>query len=307
MKRYILFVLAIALMSIAACRKDHENAKTGNSTRVVSFGVAANFTNQIIPNSTAIADGRKLVTVTTPTIQNTFDTIFYKAYDLNGNIIHQKTYSAKTFTTVTDTLANGDYKIAIYAGKKGFNGSDYGTNASGYIRFDANTFGSTFPLTVGTSNINQSVTLNRILGELTITVNDAFPANAKRFSITLNGEANSYDTFNATPVTTSYGAIPPPLNMPLPVSFAGTTGYTYTFVTLNTAGSFNISLAAFDNTTQSIAYKTTGLMTLAPNEHLSLSGRLFTNNTSGSSNTTVGIDTTWRPQPVTFTYIQKSK
>lgn len=299
MKRYIIFLLAIALTSMVACKKDHSSTSNGKTSQRVSFTVTGNFTGQIIPQSAVGASGRNLVTTVTPTIQNTFDTIFYRAYDLTGKVIKAKSYSAKTFTNIVDTLQNGDYKIAIYAGKKGFNGTSYGTGSAPTTRFDANTYGSTFAFTVGGTNTTQPVTINRLVGEVTFTINDAIPANTKKLTATQDVDYFSYDMFNAKPTGATTST---PLSIAVTNVMVGTSGYTFTYLTLNTTGPFYVTLVTNDNTTQVMAFKKAGPINLAANEHLSLSGNLFTTLASGSQSTTVSVDTTWNTTVLTGSF-----
>lgn len=312
MKKTLYYILAITVAAFSACKKDHQNpgGNTGEG-RKITFAIKGDFTQQVVQSGSSVNvnSGRLLAVTSDPNaIKSTFDTIFYYVLNPTTGVSKTKHFSAKSYssTLLSDTLAPGTYTIGIYFGQKGFTGGDYGTYSpyangdSQYANFfEPNTFGTAFTLTVGSTDITQSVTINRLVADVDITITDVMPANAAKLDV---WRVNDYYYINPwTAKADSLGSYPSPSFTPtIPTSAIGATNFETSFITANTISPMRIILTCYDKSNNVIAQKTIGPYTIAQNEKLMLSGPLFNGSSGATGNSVshISVDTTWKATQV---------
>jgi len=313
MKRHIYFLCFTAAIAISACKKDHNpnpSVKSSTGKHALTFAINQ-FSQQSTPITTQSSNHIVLNSVTSDPndVRAAFDTIFLFVADASGHLLHTRSFSVKTYTTtsIKDSLVAGTYKIALYAGKHGFNGSSYGKQVASFPSFDLanpwdDTYAASFTVTVGNNDITQGVTIQRIVAKLNVVITDAIPSGAGKFTMNIDHDyALIGDTFSALPDTVEQYFQPATFN---PLQFnasthVGTTNFTMSYITFNTVKPITITLTCFNGNT-AIAQRTLGPVTLSKNENLTFSGKFF-GGPSTHNNWQVGIDTAWKT-PITKTF-----
>ena len=303
MKKAILF-LFVAVMFFCSCKKDQKKGPvTPSKTYKVNFNVSA-FTQEIIGSTKNQLQTEGLKSNSTIGIQNYLTELYYvvtEKNDYNQTPVHmlKQDSTASNFGTISDNLPAGDYTIMIAAGKKDLL---FSTTHSGDIgpHWDINyqpfrspwkdTFFDKFDITVSGA-INQSVTLNRIVGQLEVNILDAIPANASSFGVTVNDENFTYivypsEIFRDLSTLTIKTAIPPAL--------IGTTNYKKDIIINNTGTPFTVTIVCYDASNVPIGTAIVNNVTCEKNRKTILSGKLF-----GTNNTFNVNLSPWNPTPVT--------
>lgn len=110
-------------------------------------------------------------------------------FDGTAQLAHQ-TSDAADFGTVTLNLAQGAHSLSFIATRS--SGIGY---ADGKMTFTSirPIFGKLLPLTVSGTTAAQSVVLDRLTGQLVVTINDAFPADAAEIAFTVSPKYEALD------------------------------------------------------------------------------------------------------------------
>ena len=110
-------------------------------------------------------------------------------FDDTTQVAHQ-TSDQEDFGTITISLANGEHNLSFIATR-----STNISTANGVMTMEnvRPTFGKLLTLNVTPSTTNQDLTLDRITGKLTITILDAFPADAKEIEFVINPRYSQLD------------------------------------------------------------------------------------------------------------------
>jgi hypothetical protein len=110
-------------------------------------------------------------------------------FDGTAQLAHQ-TSDAADFGTVTLNLSQGAHSLSFVATRS--SGIVY---AGGKMTFTSirPTFGKLVPLTVSGSTAAQSVVLDRMTGQMIVTINDAFPADAAEIAFTITPKYEALD------------------------------------------------------------------------------------------------------------------
>ena len=204
-------------------------------------------------------------------------------FDGTTQLAHQ-TNDDENFGTVTLNLTHGSHNLSFILTR-----SSGITVSEGVMTFTSvrSTFGKLLALNVTASTGAQDLTLDRISGQLQLTINDAFPANAAEIEFVINPR------YSAINVTNFRGVNGASWNQRVScTSKVGQTGVSYTFnhfaprtdeeytadVTINiyNAGGSVIYTVTIDD------------VRFASNTKTLLSGNLFT-----TPSASVGVNTSW--------------
>lgn len=204
-------------------------------------------------------------------------------FDGTTQLAHQ-TNDQQDFGTVTLNLSHGAHSLSFIATRStGITVAD-GVMTLGGIR---PTFGKVVALDVTASTPAQDLTLDRISGQLVITINDAFPAAANQIEFIM---ATKYSQINVTNLLGVNGA-----EWTQKVSCAavvGTTGKEYVFNTicpsLTQEYTSDFTINVYNSSDQIIYTVTIDDVRFAANTKTMLSGNLFT-----VPSASVSVNTSW--------------
>lgn len=309
----ILFAICLGVVVFVSCKKDYTK-DNGPSTQTQKVTFKLGFSKSVGSFQT---NSLKTTYSTTPdtALSNHIDVIYYMVFDSNGGKVHDITQlsSDASFGSYTDNLQPGTYTVAVAAGKTGlliypgilsqqylFCGVIYPTVSGDYLPgpFDKDAFFNKSTVTVGTTALNQNISLNRIVSKLVVNINDAIPVNTASLQLTLSYYANEYfigdgstAVYNTPTKTYSYYAY----SYNVANSDWGKTNYQLS--TLFLYGSpFTADIGTL--TADKVVTNVTG----QANKVTLLSGNLFGG--AGASNTgsfTTLVDTTWNT-PIVKTF-----
>ncbi|RVT99747.1 hypothetical protein EOD41_14985 [Mucilaginibacter limnophilus] len=273
MNKFLFFLLAVILTSIA-CKKNESNRPTStDKTYTVTFNTTQNSDgNQKLmgkalrKNSTASAAASTLYYIVTDTAS------------LNPTVLRtiSQDSASNNFGMIVDHLPAGHYMVYIVAGQQGLSlystAVQYATNSANIAWSD--TFAARVPLTITNADVNQSVSLERIVAQLQVNINDALPSNAHSFAITVTNEYRYYDCHTQKPS----GPAAQRFNNIIPVDRLGQANYNFGYIILNTYAPIKIRLICLSASGDTLADKTINNIKLVKNKRTVLSGSMFSNN-----------------------------
>lgn len=227
--------------------------------------------------SQTVAPFEKQASISADAVDEYAEVIYYFVYDSHGNFIHRLMQEIEdpNFGTITDSLAQGSYTIAVAATQKNYlfrstaqTFEDFtaslpeaqirlGGLPSNFIPKDI--FFKKISLTVDSENVTQPLTLDRIAGKLEIDILDHVPGYSYLYVI---NEAYFFKLSNETTVEGSEQ------------EHTVTTG-NFCFLTLNTDHPITLKIYAYDSSNNLIAEKTVDNIDVDRNKRTILKGNLF--------------------------------
>lgn len=295
MKKTLLILLMVPIF-LFSCKKDNTAISTTKKKYKVSFNVA-NF----VSKQGAFALRRSIGSSSAaalPFLNTYFDVLHYVVVDQYHSTLEDVVQDSTmaNMGMITDSLPAGTYRITIIAAKKGLvvDANFFNTNAYGYGGNSwQDTFFDSFMVTVGTDNINQDVTLHRVVGKLEVTLLDNIPANADSLIIATNQEALNQDLYEG--VFMFGGYINVRFAVAIPDSAKGKPNFTIDRLIGNCTSQFPLEIIckAADNST--IASTTVQNVQCPANQKTIVSGDLFSALAGSNSQQqfTTKLDTAW--------------
>ncbi len=299
-----LLIAALAVSLFSSCKREHAAIDPSGKKYKVSFNVT-NF----VQKQTAFAlrhHASNLASSDTLTdISSYLDVLYYIVYDgthaVRLPLMQDSTYCS-TMGMITDSLPAGTYTIAIIAGKQGLAINNYGfiANANfGYAGyFWQDTFWDEFTITVGSSNINQDVTLKRVVGKLEVKIFDNMPANADSLSVTINPEILSKQVDGGT----NNGSTPTAsstFTVAIPASAKGLPNFTLDRLVGDTQDINTVTITCKDAGNNILGTATVNNVVFTNNVKTILSGNLFGGPGGANSQSfTIKVDTAWNSTPL---------
>ena len=300
-----LLIAALAVSLFSSCKREHSATDPSGKKYKVSFNVT-NF----VQKQAAFAlrhHASNLASSDTLTDLSTYlDVLYYIVYGSDGHAVRmplmQDSTDCSSMGMITDSLPAGTYQIAIIAGKQGLVINNYGFTASanfgygGYFWQD--TFWDEFTITVGSSNINQDVTLKRVVGKLEVKILDNMPASADSLSVTINPEILSKQVDGGT----NNGSTPTAsstFTVAIPASAKGLPNFTLDRLVGDTQDINTVTITCKDAGNNILGTATVNNVVFTNNVKTILSGNLF--GASGGANSqsfTVKVDTAWNSTPL---------
>jgi len=302
MKKAILY-FAMATLFLFSCKKDHSgsNDKPAQKLYQVNFNLSG-FT-ETISNSTN--NKLKVNSLKTSAITDYLKVLYYFVFDTGGKLVHSLTQdsTAANFGAISDNLPLGTYTVVIATGQKGLSvendayGSTITKISDTYLYYGPSvtspwkdTFFNKFQLTVSGTNVNQSVSGSRLVGQLEVNIEDAIPATASKMEITVTSESHQY--YISTELAHSFD--PYVITTPIPNAIKGTTNYKLDNILLNTYTPFTVKIVCYDASSKALGTALVTNVTCEKNKKTILSGELF-----GSSNTfNITLNSAWDPTPI---------
>jgi hypothetical protein len=286
MKKYLPLLLVVCFFAFS-CKKDHHpgtdpDAKTYN----VKFNLAG-FTQSITSaTSHKKVNGIKTNATPVPVTNDYFKIIKYVVYDASGQEIRSLSIdsAASNFGSISDKLPAGTFTIGIVAGKSNLRISSNNGKPSKYQFYTYNsskpnpisyawqdTFFSKFTITV-TGDINQAVTLSRVVAQLEVNIEDAIPANVKTIAVTVTNDYIYY-SFNTDKPESPYLAT---FTTVVPDAEKGATNFKADNLICNTIDPFSVTITAYDANQKRVGISATVTnVTCEKNKKTILSGKLF--------------------------------
>lgn len=325
MKRHFIYTIFISAV-LVSCKKDNNTVPqtdskkyevafnvTGFSKSQAPFGTYAGTTNKIASNTITSQ------AVTTDTLAQNIGVLYYSITDSKGALVSKFTQFApdSTFGKIKASLAPGNYHVSVAGGRYQNTASDpisltisrdtanqflyqniYGGRSTSF----GDTFLKSMDITVGNTAGSYNFTLDRIVAQVAVNIQDAIPADARFINITINNDHYILKADGTSEGST--GQIVGTLEVDNTISFktpaAGTTN-TKTFRTvLNTQSAMSVKITCYDGNNNIIASRTIDNVTCKPNHITLLTGNLFT----GASGSGVGVsyNTAWNIQTINYAF-----
>jgi len=312
-----LFLVAIAAIIFTSCKKEHGlTAKTSSAKKYAVNIQVANFKTThgnfaLRTKASHLASSSDTLT----DLASYVDLFYYVVIDSTLNLvktIEQDSTYCSTMGTITDSLPAGKYYIALLAGKNGlkigtpgqlvgtygyagepWQGTFFSAYPDGYLGLHwQDTFEDEFTITVGTQNINQTVTLNRVVGKLEVTLLDNIPANADSLFVSNFGPGPAGLIGGFFPVNNTY-------SFAIPASAKGQPNFTVDMLLYNNTGGYLgavdpgqiFTITCKDAGGNVLGTATVNPVAVYPNQKTIVSGNLF-NNRAPQSFTAI-VDTAW--------------
>lgn len=330
-KLYPILALCLCLF---ACTKDR-NEKSSNSTSSAKYPVSFNisgFTQTSGTFSTTKQTAAYQTSGTTTPADAGIAKLIYAVFDANGlqvsrmeqnitdngklyrieNNTKKLVNSANVFGVISDSLAKGTYTIMIGGSSSAtanlnvaqkVAGQDYYTTASlsdaKFFPTSDNTMNDVFyykgQLTVGTTNVAQTVTLNRIVGKLALNIEDAIPAGAAKITVAINGDNTDYRVNLNAPEGTLSGNLK---TITLTDADKGKTNYNQAWTVLNTVSPVSAVVTVYDASSKVLFTKTINNIQVSNNQKTTVTGKLF----SSGSMMTVNVNQDWGTNGTTVSF-----
>jgi ribosomal protein L21E len=318
----IIPVLILCLLVCSSCKKDHSKSITPDSKNyTLTFKVSGfSQTDTIFEAGKQVINSTKSVNnVISPSVA---DVLYCNIYDtatgkIVGSIKQLSTYL--TFGTISLGVPKGNYTIVFAAGKTGLiidrrknqNPIPLRDDFLRYTLFisqtgiEDNTIKDTF---YGKINItvdqdhDQNIVLNRIVAQLSVTIEDKLPPDGRATSIVLNPSINGYPVNGDKPfVYTQALQLQQIISIPFPDR--NKTNYTIKTLIFTDGSPFTLSLFAYSsvNLGAYLAKKDIPGVTAAANKTTIITGQLFKTYNNGEG-FHVYIDPDWNPTPVTVPF-----
>jgi hypothetical protein len=305
MKKALLYAL-LAVLCFSSCKKDKKptpTPPTDTKTYSVKFRIS-DLNGQKISSSgaTKVNDVVTIPSSVTRIIYSAINTTTLKVVSL---ITQDR--GAANFGSIEDNLPPGTYTINISAASKVpiFNVSsmylkkEINSGLSTNINNDAywdDAFATSFQITVSSQPIDQSVSLHRIVGQVTVKLLDALPANAYSLKVDVSNEYDFYNfsTDNAIPQPSPSNNYPNHTHSKtvlIPAAAIGTTNYMQSYLILNTGSGINhaVDITCYDSAGKIIAQSSLANVIIQRNTNTILSGKIF----GEDSEFTISLDQNW--------------
>lgn len=321
------------MIVLSACKKDAVNKKNNDKTTPVTFNVGYSQSTGGFNGAANISKFKTGNLAVNATLAQYASVIYVGIYSSDGNQVYltKQLATDTVFGTVKYNLAPGNYVVTFAAGQSGMTESG-STLSTAYISYGLgnqwqNTFFQKMNLTVGSSGINQNVTLSRIGAQLVVNIEDAVPANVKAIVVGMTDNPSSSEGPQAFSVSTETEGIPGNpftdagyMNAYTPPGTAITAGtknlqFSIAFLKVNlpytvTIAAYNLVLSgipspgpASDSPNFTIAYVNIPNVTAQAGARTILSGKLFGGN--GTTNTggfRMTVDPQWSPTTTTIPF-----
>lgn len=312
MKKHIITLIAIIAI-FSACKKDAINSgKNGKNTVPVNFNIGytqSTGTFNVSPNGSKL--GTHTLASVDPTLAANAKVLYIAIYGSDGSRLYlTKQLSTDTvFGKAQYNLPPGTYTVAFAAGQNNliYNGTALANdnfNYSGTTGWQ-DTFFQKETLTVGASGINQSVTLERIVSQIIVNIEDAIPSNVTWIQVALGSSQTSgqpvFGVNAGAALGNSTGTIHIPTGQPI---VPGTKNTKFSFIVLSTAIPYTVQILA-DATPggQTIGYAFITSVATQAGHQTTVAGQLFGGN--GMTNTggfQATIDPVWDPTTTTIPF-----
>lgn len=280
MRKLALSLAACALLMASCCKEKVEPSETFEPYEVVPYATkAVTFTCQgdwVQSTKDLAANGTSMTDIW----------VFDYVNGLLIQIIHQDDNTAADFGSPSLDLSFGTHTLYFVASRGLTPTVNTTAHTITWVK-PYDTFHKALTLTVDNSTGSQSVTLERMVGKLKMTINDAIATGTTQFIVT---PATWYYGMDYTDGSPTASASNQAITISCPSNYVGESGKYLTVFTFSSSAQWNtnITLAA-NNGTTTISSVAINNIPIQRNRSTEYSGNLFTNN--GSS--TLTLNDTW--------------
>ncbi len=243
-------------------------------------------TQSVANNKTTLAVG--------DTLSNYAQALLYRIYDASGTQVAGKDQLATdaSFGQITEQLPAGSYNVCVAVSKRAtlttLPGLSFAQSLFSTGTPWADCFFKVVPVTVSNAAVNQQVRLDRAVGGLEVTLEDAIPSGVSKISLSFQQEV-SVIPFNAE---LGSGSVPSTESFTIAASDVGQKNKKFSMYVANTKSAITLNITAYDASNKVIATKAVPNVTCIRNKKTLLSGSLFPAVPSASTFTVV-VNPTW--------------
>ena len=291
MKKAILYLLA-GVSLFCSCKKDQKKISNPVAkTYKVSFNVSD--ISQHTLGSGSNLKAKDLKTDAAPNA-SIIDALVYTYFSGStiGSTVSQDSDNPN-FGNISFDVPAGTYTFTFAGIKKGaLIGQDGNGNQviAGYKGTGFPYTGSSWPwwqdtffakvsVTIPAANTNQAITLERIVCQLAVNIEDAIPSNASKLVIKCD-QIQSFSRLTGTPVATSLSK-DISLSIPIPATAIGKTNFKNTIIMLPNSNPVTVTITCLDSGNNAIAQNIVSNVTTVANTQTFLTGNLFSSGVGG--------------------------
>jgi len=285
MKRAILYLL-LPVLFFYSCKKERSSTTDPKQkTYKVSFDVSG-FTQQVIGSTGSKTNVNSLKTDAVTGLAASSNFLYYRVYSASSGAIVDKINqdsSMANFGQIDDYLPAGTYVVVFLGSKNTITVNNNGLAAAA-VDFPPtetqwpDTFFKKDTVTVSGGDVSQTVTMDRIVGQLTVKLTDALPANASTLFIGINEEYREF-VFNTSAGNGNTTVNNVAYNATIPPAAIGLTGFSHSMFIMNDARPITVTIICRDAGGTIIAQAVVPGVTIQHNTQTILSGALFGTNT----------------------------
>jgi hypothetical protein len=299
MKKLILILLAPILL--LGCRKAEilsTDLPSADTTRhALKFTVDDLVTTTKTMNST----GGKVTSAVGDTLRNYANFLYYSIFNSQGLWIKDiaQTSDLTSFGTIYDLQPAGKYTVYIAASKTRLPPTiNTKSAADSYFRTGNDTgwpdfFAKAVSVSVGSTDVTQSVRLDRVLAGYRVVLEDAIPDGVAKLTVQVTND-NQYYYFtgrSSTPYASSTK------EFPLTSADKGVKNKTFEGTVGNVTNYTNLLIKGYNGSGEIIAQKTVAYIKFEAGKRSVITGNLFTPVTNPSAGFTVTVDPNWTTAP----------
>lgn len=318
MKRYFLCIIILS-SAMFSCKKDQANIPTPSTKQYkISLGISG-FSQAVAPFVANAAGknnkgkGAAFASTSTDTLAQDIDVLYYLVYNSSNVLIRSYTQPSKLAfqqpnpnfgANITLKLDPGTYQVIIAGGKTGLQSSpdtanqfvyspeNVGSGKTLYAPFK-DTFFKNTSITVGNADANYNVTLNRVVAQLEVDIQDAIPSTANSFKVTVNNDCNILKPDGIPEGSAGNTFLVNNLTV-------GATNTKLFGIVLNTISSTSVDIQCLDQSNNVIAEKIVTGVKFQPNKTTLLTGDLFGATTSNGIS--VNYNPAWQVSTTNYTF-----
>lgn len=291
--------LSLCFLLFFSCKKQHTPAP--EKKYKITYDLSG-FSQQVIGSATKKTINNVHLNSTT-WLAASANFLNYRVYDFNtGALIHQinQDSSMANFGNISDYLPAGKYVVAFVASKNALPVNSLPLNSGAGITLSGLTswpdvFYYKDTITVNAGDINASINLNRIVGQLTIKLLDVFPAEANKLTITVSGE---YKTFSIATSSVTGDVTTLTYDDLIPSEFKTNAGYKRSNFMMNNAAPFTVTLTCYDAANKILAQTQIPDVSIQWNTQTILTGNLF----ASGAGFNVGLNLPFDPNEITVQF-----
>jgi hypothetical protein len=301
MKNIVLIVIISAMFF--SCKQEKHTVTPSGKKYKVTFNVAG--FNQ---KQTSFSLSKRVLDVSTDTVTNIrsyLDILYYAAFSSSHPVNEFPLMQDSTMAnmgTITDSLTAGTYNLYFWAGKKGLINPDFSLEPSSTFGYNGpwqDTFWNNVTVTVGTANLNQTVTLKRIVSKLRVKILDNIPANADSLIVSVQKDGSNMFLGEAGFGGPSGDAVRN-FAIKIPASAKGQPNFTLERI-MGNGLVFNVVITCKTASNSVLGTTTVENVTTSSNMTSELSGNLF-GSLRSSQSFNVKIDTAWNTTPINISF-----
>ncbi len=291
----------ILLLAVFSCKKTNQPGIDDTAGQAPLHAVNFTMTGVKATTTTLSTSPTKATNALGDTLKNYASYLYYRIYNANGiwiKSIDQKSTDAN-FGSITDRLAAGNYKVFVAASKTELRvpGKDltYNNSYFGPLEYNAlwpDAFSKAFDLSVGNTDLSQTIRLERAVAGCQIVLPDGLPKAISQLKIQYQGEYTNLPL--VLPIATPYEGSGLYKTMDLKFDAANYQAgpKTFTLFIANTATPIKFILSAYNSAGIELLSKNINNVLFERNKMTTLTGNLFPAN-SVSADFVIGINPYW--------------